>query len=95
MAQGVRWSPEARDDLRDIAQSISRDSRRYANAVIRSIVEATRKLERFPNAGRMVPEMADPELREVFSYSYRVLYRVKADHIRIVAVPHGRQNLRP
>ena len=39
--------------------------------------------------GRMVPELGDPEFRERFVYSYRVIYRNESDGILVAAVIHG------
>lgn len=50
-------------------------------------------LRAFPLAGRIVPELADPTLRERFVYSYRIIYRVQNDIVTIAAVIHGRRML--
>jgi plasmid stabilization system protein ParE len=55
----VRWSAPARNDLRQIYDYIARDSRYYARVVIDKIVTSTEKLERFPDIGRVVPEIGD------------------------------------
>lgn len=70
---------------------IARDSPSYATAVVTRIVEATRKLEQFPFAGRIVPEVGQETIREVFAYSYRVMYRVEADRVTVATVVHGKQ----
>ena len=59
MAYRVRWSPRATDDLEAIAQYISLDSPAYAKAVVKTILEITRKFSQFPFAGRVVPELND------------------------------------
>ena len=33
-------------------------------------------LDSYPEAGRTVPEIEDPKIREVFIYSYRLVYEV-------------------
>jgi plasmid stabilization system protein ParE len=43
----------------------------------------------------VVPELGDPEIRERFVYSYRVIYRLEPDRLLIVAVVHGRRLLEP
>ena len=55
-----------------------RDSPFYAGSVVRRIVTLTRMLEKFPLAGRKVPEFEDENLRKVIAYSYRIIYRVEA-----------------
>ena len=95
MAQRVTWSPRALTDLEEIAAFIAADSPTYAKAVVRRIVNLTRSLKKFPRSGRVVPEFRESDLREVFAYSYRVIYRVKAREVLIVAVLHGRRMLEP
>ncbi|MCX5914324.1 MAG: type II toxin-antitoxin system RelE/ParE family toxin [Deltaproteobacteria bacterium] len=91
MGHKVVWSPEAVDDLESIAEYIARDSRYYAGAVVEKVLEVARNIAKFPQAGRIVPELGEETLREHFVYSYRLLYRIKPERILIVAVIHGRR----
>ena len=91
----VTWSPTALDDVDAIAEYINRDSPAYTRAVVNKILDTARKLEVFPNAGRIVPELDDDEFREHFVYSYRVIYRIQNNEVLIVAVVHGRRLLEP
>ncbi|HEX7774367.1 MAG TPA: type II toxin-antitoxin system RelE/ParE family toxin [Pyrinomonadaceae bacterium] len=59
MAHRVAWSPRAIEDLEAIAQYISADSSAYAATVVKTILNTTRNLSRFPFAGRIVPELGD------------------------------------
>ena len=76
MAHIVVWSPRAIDDV--------------AASVVRTILEKARKLPEFPYIGRVVPEFADEAIREVFAYSYRIIYHIEDDDITIAAVVHGK-----
>ena len=60
---------------------------------MRKIVAQTRTLENFPLSGRKVPEFDDDSIRELFAYSYRIIYEVTQDHVTIAAVIHGRRLL--
>jgi toxin ParE1/3/4 len=91
MAYQVVWSPTALEDVEAIASYISRDSISYAGAVIRKIIHSTRRLETFPFSGRLVPEFEDPDIREVFAYSYRIVYRFAAAKVTIAAVIHSKR----
>ena len=93
MAYRVEWSPAALTDVEAIASYISRDSVAYAAAVVKRILDSTRNLIKFPFAGRIVPEFDDPTIREVFAYSYRVIYRVEGTSITVTSVIHGRRLL--
>ena len=65
----------------------------YAAAVVKTILNATRNLSRFPFAGRVVPELADENIREWFAYSYRVIYRIENHVVTIAAIVHGKRML--
>lgn len=45
------------------------------------------------NIGRIVPEIGDQAIRERFVYSYRLVYKVDATQITVVAVIHGKRLL--
>jgi toxin ParE1/3/4 len=93
MAHIVVWSPRAVDDVETIAAYIALDSEFYAASVVRVILEKARKLSVFPFAGRVVPEFGDDAIREVFAYSYRIVYRIDGNEITIAAVIHGKRIL--
>jgi len=81
------WSPAALADVEAIAVYISRDSPSYAAAVVKKVLASTRHLSNFPRAGRTVPEFDDSTLREIFVYSYKVIYQLT--NVIIAAVIHG------
>jgi toxin ParE1/3/4 len=93
MAHRVIWSDEASNDLERIAQFIASDSPAYAKAVVRRILESTRKLRTFPRMGRVVPELGDEAFRELLVYSFRVLYRIEEDEVTIAGAAHSRPSL--
>lgn len=39
--------------------------------------------------GRVVPELGDEAVREVFVDSYRLLYRVTEEHVQVLGFVHG------
>lgn len=89
----VRWSDQAKADLRAIHNFIARDSSHYATKVTQDIVEKSETLSELPRIGRVVPEMGDDSVREIPAYSYRVLYEVTRGDIVILAVIHKRRDL--
>lgn len=92
MDHEIRWSPEAWEDIEEIAAYIHKDSPLYATQVVEQIIAATRSLKQFPLRGRNVPELKSTH-RECFVYSYRLIYRVEDRHVLIVAVIHGKRLL--
>ena len=43
--------------------------------------------------GRIVPELNDPDIREIFVYSYRLIYQIEDGTIVFVAVVYGKRLL--
>ncbi len=93
MAHRVVWSPRALADVDAIASYIASDSPFYAGSVVRRIIALTRTLEKFPLAGRKVPEFDDENLRELIAYSYRIIYRLAPAEVVVAAVIHGKRDL--
>jgi toxin ParE1/3/4 len=93
MAHRVVWSAPAISDVEAIATYIASDSPAYARTVVRKILTAIRSLSKFPLSGRKVPELDDGKFREVFAYSFRIIYYVDEQLITILAVIHGRRML--
>ncbi len=87
----VVWSPRAVEDVRAIVTYIAEDSLAYAKSVAQKIVASTRRLSTFPMSGRVVPEFGDESIREVFAYSYRIIYRIEGQTVTVAAVVHGKR----
>jgi toxin ParE1/3/4 len=88
----VKWSGPARMDLKQIHDYIANDSRYYAKKVVQTIAERTEELMAFPQIGRMVTEIDNPNIRELFVYSYRLIYEISSEGIEILAVIHGKRD---
>ncbi len=91
MALRLIWSEEAIDDVEAIAIYIEKDSIYYSKAVVRAFFEKVEVLIDFPMIGRIVPEYQDKNIRELFVYSYRLIYKLDQETIAIVAVIHGKR----
>jgi len=52
---------------------------------------ALRRLARFPESGRLIPEFPDLPFREVIVPPYRFFYRRKGSVVWVVATWHGAQ----
>lgn len=93
MAHQVIWSPQAREDLRQIHAYIARDSEQYANAVVERVLTLVDHIPDHPYAGSIVPDFDDFALRERFVHSDRVIHRIHDDRIEIVTIIHGARQL--
>lgn len=93
MAQPLIWSREALDDIDRIAEYIGRDSLHHAQQVVERLFNLADELPVNPRLGRIVPELADPNVRERFLYSYRLIYELTNETIHVLAVIHGKRLL--
>src|SRR5690242_3861263 len=91
----VIWTNRALNDLDRLEQFLWTKSPLAAERAIRTILEATRLLEDFPQAGRPAADL-DPEHRELpvpFSSSgYVVLYGYDGAWVEILFVRHMRED---
>jgi len=83
------WSPRAIADLDEIRTYIDTDSPAWADLTVRRIVAAAERLQQFPDSGSVVPERRSPELREVISGNFRIVYRRRATTVEIATVFRG------
>jgi toxin ParE1/3/4 len=88
----VKWTLSAKADLKSIYDYITHDSKFYAREVLLEIVKQSKTLDAFPKIGREVPEIGDPKVREIFIYSYRLIYEIFNDRIDILAIVHGKRD---
>ena len=58
-------------------------------AFCNAVSDLATSLETLSERGRTVPEYDEPSIREIFVYSYRLMYRVEADTVTIIAFLHG------
>jgi plasmid stabilization system protein ParE len=87
----VVWSPLATDRAVEIAQFIFQGDSNAAFDWINRLFDATDDLARFPEMGRMVPEMGRKEIRELIWRGYRIIYQLKAEEVVVHTLRHGRQ----
>lgn len=89
----VHWTEAAINNLTGIYQYIAQSSQFYAQRVAEKLIRRTEQIAAFPHSGRRVPEYDAPDIREIIEPPYRLIYRIKADQIDVLAVIHGAQRL--
>jgi len=82
----VRWTPQALDDLEAICLFIARDAPPVAAVFAQKAFDATDRLAMFPRSGRTVPELKNPDLREIILGNYRLIYRIRSGDVQILTV---------
>jgi len=90
----IIWTQEALDQLTEIEDYISQDSPERALKFIDQLIEHTSPLSDQPRSGRTVPEIANPDIREIIFKKYRIVYRLKKNCIEILTVFEGHMLLR-
>lgn len=94
MARKVIWSYEAAADIEALADYIARNSAFYAATFVHEILEVSRSLDLFCERGRLVPELGNPDIRELFVREYRLIYSVEKARVVILGLIHGRRDLK-
>ena len=92
MAARVRevvWAESARDALDAVIGYIAQDSPQAAVQVLDEALRVGASLATFAERGRVVRELNDPAIRELFVYKYRLQYEVGNVRVLIVAFLHG------
>jgi plasmid stabilization system protein ParE len=89
----ILWSPRAEADLKEIRAFIETDSPAWADLTVRRLLAAVERLREFPDSGRIVPERQSPELREVISGNFRIVYRRTPALIEIATVFRGSRDV--
>lgn len=87
----VEWSPLAINRVQEASDYIGQDSLEAAKEWAEGIFDAASKLQKFPERGRMVPEVGRPDVRELLLGNYRIIYRVSESVVSILTVRHGRR----
>ena len=93
MARQIIWTESAWDDLERIADSIALDSPYYAATFVQRVRDKARNLPVIPEAGAIVPEFDDVDIREVFEKSYRRIYHIGEETVSVLGLIHGARDL--
>ena len=89
----LRWTERAAADLMAIGEYIAADNPTAARAWVEKLRQRAVKASKVPRTGRVVPEIARDDVREVFQRTYRIVYRVVDDGIVVLTVFEGHRLL--
>ena len=90
----IKWTHEALERLFEIEDFISQDSPERAGKFVDQIVEHAETLSDKPLRGRTVPEISNPDIRELIFKKYRIVYRIRGNNLDILTVFEGHRLLR-
>lgn len=89
----IAWAPLAVQRAIEQARFIALDKPGAAAKWLDGLFDLAETLERFPERGRVVPELGNQEFRELAYGKYRLIYRVEARRVSVLTVRHGRRLL--
>ena len=92
----VKWTAPAREDLNEIIDYISKTNIQYAIKVLDNIENDVKKLDRFPQRHRIVPELEKYGYfiyREIIVEYWKVIYKIENNFVYIMLVIDYRRNL--
>jgi len=87
----VKFTPSAKTQFLSALSYIRKDKPSAAINFRNRSEKILRRLEDFPESGRIIPEFPELPYREVIISPYRFFYKIKDDVVWIVAVWHGAQ----
>src|SRR5690606_32409675 len=89
----LRWTERAANDLTAIGDYIAAANPAAARAWVEKLRQRAVKASKMPRTGRIVPEIARDDVREVFQRTYRIVYRIVDDGIVVLTVFEGHRLL--
>jgi plasmid stabilization system protein ParE len=69
------------------------DSRPAAERLLIQALEAASSLDVFSERGRVVPELDQPNVRQLLVHRYRLIYEVTPDEVQVLAFVHGARRI--
>ena len=97
MAFLVQLTDDATCDLEEICDYIDRhDESGRADYVLEQIEKAFSSLAEYPERGNYPAELLDigiREYREIFSRTYRIIYRVMENNVYVLLIADGRRDM--
>ncbi len=88
------WTREALEKLSEIEAFIAQDSPERSERFINYLIDSGESLIKNPRIGRVVPEIANPSIREILAKKYRIVYYLHENQISILTVFEGHRLLR-
>ena len=91
----VIWTTSARNELDDIVGYIAKDAPLSALAFLEEVLATADTLVTLAKRGRMVPELQNPRIRELFIKRYRLLYEIEDRVVYVLGLIHGAREFKP
>ncbi|MCG8342909.1 MAG: type II toxin-antitoxin system RelE/ParE family toxin [Chlorobiales bacterium] len=92
----IFWVASAEHDLEEVIDFIARENPENALKILTEIREKTSELKRYPERGRIVPELQSQGIflyRELLVPPWRIIYRIKDTQVTVLTMLDGRRNV--
>ena len=90
----ISWTLQAKSDLKQIADYISLNSKRYAKLQVLKIKNKTHVLRTHTLIGKVVRETENENIRELIDGRYRIIYKIiSKTQIDILTIHHTARDL--
>ncbi len=89
----IIWSPLSLDKVGEISDNIGENNLEAGVKWLNQLFEKVESLQKFPQSGRIVPELNRKDIRELIFGNYRIIYRIDDDVIYILTIRHSKQIL--
>lgn len=90
----VIWTEPALQELDALAEYIALDNSAAARQLVSTVFEKTKRLEDFPQSGRIPPELPNSVYRELVAPPCRIFYREDGQRVFILYVIREERQLR-
>ncbi len=90
----INWTLQSKSDLKQIADYISLNSKRYAKLQVLRIKNKTHILRTHILIGKVVREIENENIRELIEGRYRIIYKIiSKSQIDILTIHHTARDL--
>ena len=87
----VIWTERAVASVDDAVTFVAADSPTAAERLLIRILDSAESLSELTERGRIVPEIDDPQVRELIIPPYRLVYQYDESQVQLLALLHSAQ----
>lgn len=90
----INWTFQSQSDLKQIADYISKNSKKYAKLHILRIKNRIQILKSHKLIGKVVCEIGNENIRELIEGRYRIIYKIVSNsQVDILTIYHSSRDL--
>ncbi len=91
----IVWTTSAQHELDDIVAYIAKDAPLSALTFLEEVLDTVDTLVTLAERGRVVPELHNPFVRELFIKHYRLFYEIHDRTVYVLGFIHGARDFKP